>query len=117
MSAEQAERIAQRAREASERANRRAQEKIRLSQEKMQRKLDAARRRAERKAWAAERAAQDRRRRPESPTKKPMPSKGVSEPVSEGERLMILQMLEQGSISLEEAEQLLAALEGKSSRG
>jgi hypothetical protein len=117
MSAEQAERIAQRAREASERANRRAQEKIRLSQEKMQRKLDAARRRAERKAWAAERAAQDRRRRPESPTKKTMPSKGVSEPVSEGERLMILQMLEQGSISLEEAEQLLAALEGKSSRG
>jgi len=114
MSAEQAERIAERAREASERANRRAQEKIRRSQEKMQRKLDAAQRRAERKASAAERAARDRRRRPEPPVKRPMPPKAASEPVSEEERLMILQMLEQGNISLEEAEQLLAALEGKS---
>jgi flagellar biosynthesis GTPase FlhF len=111
MSADQAERIAKRAREASERANRRAQEKIRRSQEKMQRKLDAAQRRAERKARAAERAARDRRRRPESPVRKRLPS---SDPVSEEERLMILQMLEQGNISLEEAEQLLAALEGKS---
>jgi hypothetical protein len=115
LSAEQAERIADRAREASERANRRAQEKIRRSQEKMQRKLEAARRRAERKARAAERAARDRRRRPEPPARPSMPSKGVAEPVSEEERLMILQMLEQGSISPEEAEQLLAALEGKSS--
>ena len=114
MSADQAERIAERAREASERANRRAQEKIRRSQEKMQRKLDSAQRRAERKARAAERAARDRRRRPEPPVRKPMPSKATSEPVSEEERMMILQMLEQGNISLEEAEQLLAALEGKS---
>ena len=30
---------------------------------------------------------------------------------------MILQMLEQGNISLDEAEQLLAALEGKRKRG
>jgi len=114
MSAEQAERIAERAREASERANRRAQEKIRRSQEKMQRKLDAAQRRAETKARAAERAARDRRRRPEPPERRPMPTKTASDPVSEEERLMILQMLEQGNISLEEAEQLLAALEGKS---
>ena len=117
MSAEQAERIAERAREASERANRRAQEKIRKSQEKMQRKLEAAQRRAERKARAAERAAHDRRRRPESPVRRPMPVKGAAEPVSEEERLMILQMLEQGNISLDEAEQLLAALEGKSKKG
>lgn len=114
MSAEQAERIAERAREASGRANRRAQEKIRRSQEKMQRKLDAAQRRAETKARAAERAARDRRRRPEPPVRRPMPTKTASDPVSEEERLMILQMLEQGNISLEEAEQLLAALEGKS---
>ena len=114
MSAEQAERIAERAREASERANRRAQEKIRRSQEKMQRKLDAAQRRAETKARAAERAARDRRRRPEPPVRRPMPTKTASDPVSEEERLMILQMLEQGNISLEEAEQLLAALDGKS---
>lgn len=113
LSAEQAERIAQRAREASERANRRAQEKIRRSQEKMQRKLDAARRRAERKARAAERAARDRRRRPASPARPSTPSRAAAQPVSEEERLMILQMLEHGHISLEEAEQLLSALEGK----
>jgi hypothetical protein len=114
LSAEQAERIAEKARQASERANRRAQEKIRRSQEKMQRKLDAARRRAERKARAAERAARDRRRRPVSPAQPPTPIKTAAEPVSEEERLMILQMLEQGNISLDEAEQLLAALEGRS---
>jgi hypothetical protein len=113
LSAEQAERIAERAREASERANRRAQEKIRRSQEKMQRKLEAARLRAERKARAAERAARDRRRRPESP-ERPVPPSRVSDPVSDEERLMILQMLEQGKVTPEEAEQLLAALEGKS---
>lgn len=113
MSAEQAERIAERAREASERANLRAQEKIRRSQEKMQRKLEAARRRAEQKARAAERAARDRRRRPEPPVRRPMTTKPAFEPVTEEERLMILKMLEQGNISLEEAEQLLAALEGK----
>jgi hypothetical protein len=111
LSAEQAERIAERAREASERANRRAQEKIRRSQEKMQRKLEAAQRRAERKARAAERAARDRRRRPEPPER---PARPRSEPVSDEERMMILQMLEQGKVAPEEAEQLLAALEGKS---
>ena len=111
LSADQAERIAERAREASERANRRAQEKIRRAQEKMQRKLEAAQRRAERKARAAERAARDRRRRPEAPERPVTPR---SEPVSDEERLMILQMLEQGKVTPEEAEQLLAALEGKS---
>jgi hypothetical protein len=110
LSAEQAERIAERARQASERANRRAKEKIRRSQEKMQRKLEAAQRRAERKARAAERAARDRRRRPEPPER---PIKPSSEPVSDEERMMILQMLEQGKVTPEEAEQLLAALEGK----
>lgn len=114
LNAEQAERIAEHARLASERANQRAQEKIRRAQEKMERKLEAARLRAERKARAAERAARDRRRRPEPSTWSPASPKIVSEPVSEEERLMILQLLEQGKITTEEAEQLLAALEGKS---
>ena len=114
MSAEQAERVAERAREASERANQRAQEKIRRAQEKMERKLEAVRRRAEMKARAAERAARDRRRRPEPPGWTSSPPKTPSEPVSEEERLMILQLLENGKITTEEAEQLLAALEGKS---
>lgn len=113
LSAEQAERIAERARMASERANQRAQEKIRRAQEKMQRKLEAAQRRAERKARAAERAARDRRRRPESTEWVPPSTRQPIEPVSEEERLMILQLLEQGKITSEEAEQLLAALEGK----
>jgi hypothetical protein len=33
--------------------------------------------------------------------------------VTEEERLMVLQLLEQGKITMDEAEQLLAALEGK----
>jgi DUF4097 and DUF4098 domain-containing protein YvlB len=114
LSPEEAERIAQRTRKATERANQRAQEKMRRAQEKMHRKLDAARRRAERRTRAAERAARDRRRRPESPTWSSSPARAVSEPVSEEERLMILQLLEQGKVTTEEAEQLLAALEGKS---
>ena len=114
ISPEQSERIAQRAREASERAGARAQEKMRRAQEKLERKLEAARRRAEMKARAAERAAHDRRRRPESfQWSPPSKTRGGTEPVSEEERMMILQMLEQGKISIEEAEQLLSALEGK----
>jgi hypothetical protein len=42
------------------------------------------------------------------------PSTPPSDPVSEDERLMILRMLEQKKISMEEAEILLSALEGKS---
>jgi hypothetical protein len=112
LSAEQAERIAQRAQEASDRARVRADERIQRAQEKMERKLEAARRRAEIKARAAERAARDRRKRPES-TDWMAASRTPVEPVSDEERLMILQLLEQGKITPSEAEQLLAALEGK----
>jgi hypothetical protein len=113
ISQERAEKIAEKTRRASERANKRAQEKMQRAQDKMQRKLEAARRRAERKARAAERAARDRRRRPESYKFSPLKPKQVQEPVSDEERLMILEMLEQGKISIDEAEQLLEALEGK----
>jgi regulator of protease activity HflC (stomatin/prohibitin superfamily) len=113
LSAQQAERIAQRAQEAGERARRRAEERIQRAQEKMERKLEAARRRAEMKARAAERAARDRRKRTEPADWAPTPKAPV-EPVSEEEHLMILQLLEQGKITTDEAEQLLAALEGKS---
>jgi hypothetical protein len=114
MSAEQAERIAERVRMASERAHARAQEKIRRAQAKMERKLEATRRRAERKARAAEQAARDRRRKAEPIEWAPSSPKKVPEPVSDEERLMILQLLEQGKINTKEAEQLLSALEGKS---
>lgn len=113
LSAERAERIARRAQEASERARARAEEKLRQAQERMQRKLEAARRRAEAKARAAERAARDRRKRPTVFSWSSTPPPPQPEPISDEERLMILQMLEQGKITPEEAEQLLAALEGK----
>lgn len=111
-SAEHAERIARRAQEAGERARARGEEKLRQAQERMQRKLEATRRRAEMKARAAERAARDRRKRPTafSWSSTPPPQR---EPPSDEERLMILQMLEQGKITPEEAEQLLSALEGR----
>ncbi len=113
VSAEKSRKIAEKTRHATERANQRAQEKMKRAQEKMQRKVEAARRRAERKARAAERAARDRRRRPESSQWTPPKPDPAQEPVSDAERLMILEMLEQSKITIDEAEQLLAALEGK----
>jgi hypothetical protein len=111
LSPEETERIMSRARERSERASARAEEKMRRAQEKIDRKMEEARRRAEtaeqrsyrqgRKGWTFE--------FPKASTPPPSPK----EPVSDEERLMILRMLEQKKISLEEAEQLLSALEGK----
>jgi len=113
ISSEAADRIAEKTRKAKERANRHAHDKMMRAHEKMQRKLEAARRRAERKVKSAERAARDRRRRPESYQWSPQKPESVQEPVSDQERLLVLEMLEQGKISIDEAEQLLAALEGK----
>jgi hypothetical protein len=112
LSDDQARRIEDRAREASERATVRAQERVRRAQERMEQKLAAAQRKMEHKAQARERAHRHSRQGwsfniPNSP----MPP---SEPVSEDERLIILRMLEQKNISMEEAEELLSALEGKS---
>jgi hypothetical protein len=114
MSEEQARHIEERARAASERATAHAQERLRHAQEKMEQKVAAAQRRAEQKARTAERASR-RGRQSWSfgmPPVPPSPSAPV-EPVSEEERLMILRMLEQKKVSLQEAEELLAALEGK----
>lgn len=106
LSEEEQERIIEQARRTSERANERAQERIRRSQERLQRKLEAARRRSELKAQAAARRSSGRTARAEWGGAQPV------EAVSEEERLMILKMLEQKKISLEEAENLLQALEG-----
>jgi hypothetical protein len=115
LSEEQARRIEDRAREASERATARAQDRIRHSQERMELKLAAAQRKIESKAQAHERASRHGHHSwsftiPTPPT----PANPPGEPVSEDERLMILRMLEQKKISMEEAEVLLSALEGKS---
>lgn len=115
LSPEQVERITQQARETSERANARAQEKIQRAQEKLKRKLEAARRRAEMRTRAAERAARDRRKRYEPSDWSVAQTPTADQAVTDEERLMVLQMLEQQKITIEEAEQLLAALEGKAS--
>ena len=113
LSEEQAEEILRRASETNERATARAQEKIRRAQEKLARKLEAARRRSELKAQAAERRSQSRGKSSWNFEWNAPASQPARESVSDEERLMILRMLEQKKISLEEAEELLAALEGK----
>jgi DNA-binding transcriptional MerR regulator len=115
LSPEQIERIQRRAREASERAARRAEEKMRQAQERLERRLAATQQRMQQKARAAEAHARHREQRPGfgwqvAPVEPPSP---VQEPVSDEERLTVLRLLEQKKITLEEAEALLAALEGK----
>ena len=113
---DEAERIIEEARAKSERATVQAEEKLRRSQEKIERKMEAHRKRAEAQAQAAERRAHASSRRgwtfqwSGAPFASPAPSKP---PATEEERLMILRMLEQKKISLEQATQLLEALEGK----
>ena len=115
LSEEQARRIEDRAHEASERATARAQDRIRHAQERMEHKMAAAQRKIEIKAQAHEHASRHGRQSwnfniPTPPT----PATPPGEPVSEDERLMILRMLEQKVISMDQAEELLSALEGKS---
>lgn len=115
MSPEQTEKVLEKARMAGERGTARAQEKLRMAQEKLERKLEATRRLQERRARVAEEKSQAKARRPygtEGTSTSPPPTHPV-EQVSEEERLMILRMLEQKKISLEEADSLLSALEGK----
>jgi hypothetical protein len=114
LSEDQARRIEERAREASERAASRAQERIHRAQEKMEQKLAAAQRKIVFKAQARAHASRHGRHNwsfniPTPPT----PGTPPGEPVSEDERLMILHMLEEKKITMEEAEQLLSALEDK----
>ncbi len=116
LSVEQARRVEERAREASERASTRAQERMRRAQERMEQKLAAAQRKMEQKTRTVERVEASMNRRGRArifgmniPTPPPPPG----DPVSEEERLTILRMLEQKKITMEQAEQLLSALEGK----
>lgn len=112
-SQETAERISRQAREASARATARAQEKMKRAQERIQRKMEAVQRRTEQRARKEERRSQSHEKRSwgfEWPASRPEAS---GEPVSDEERLVILKMLEEKKISVEEAEQLLSALEGK----
>ncbi len=110
LSPEKTERIQERTREKIARA----QEKIRRAQERASRKIEQAQRRAERKARrSATRAAKQRDFRRTYSMDLSGRRRQQSEPVSDEERMMILNMLAEKKIGLEEAEALLAALEGK----
>jgi hypothetical protein len=115
LSEERAKELEERLEMARERAAMRAEETAQRVQERVERKLAAAQRKAERKARASavrrERRAREHHGMSYISTPPPPPTK--VDPVSEGERLMILQMLQDKKISVEQAEKLLSALEGK----
>ena len=119
LSEEEAERVMRQAQETTEQATARAQEKIARAQERIARKLEAASRKAEQRARAAERRGRGSHGSHSfsfqwpGPPRPPVPPKEAGEPVTDEERMMILRMLEEKKISPEEAEMLLAALEGK----
>jgi len=107
----------------SERINRRVQaslERAKIHIDAASRRADvkvqAAMRRAEAKARAAEVRARSWRGKVVVGGRTPMnisDSTPQDDPVSDNERLIILKMLQEKKVSLEEAEKLLAALEGK----
>lgn len=114
---------AQRAAEQIAEATRRAEERIEAIRRKAEAKTEASARRAER---ASEREARRTRQfrfnlqfdparppRPPSPPTPPAPPAPFAPAISDQECLAILKMLEQGKITVPQAEILLAALEGK----
>jgi len=117
MSEERMRELQERLELAKERAASRAATASQRAQEKMERKIAAVQRKAERKARAsAVREARKQRQRsnyvrPDIGIKPPVRSEH-KEPVSEEERMMILQMLQDQKISVDQAETLLSALEG-----
>jgi hypothetical protein len=84
-------------------------ERVGRDMDAVRRHLEAAQRRVEE---AIRRAQREGMRHVEFHKAPPGPAVSA-EPVSDEERLMILQMVEQGRISVEDAERLLAALEGE----
>jgi hypothetical protein len=102
---QRAEELAERAREQAEHAAERARQQAERLREKSSRK--GARGRWN---WGGEMPSPPKPPAPPAPLRPPKPV----EPVTEQERLAILRMVENKQISIEEAERLLAALEGRS---
>jgi hypothetical protein len=118
LSEERAKEIEERLERAKERAAQRAEAAAEKARVKLDLKVAAAQRKADRKARAAAvRAARKERqsRGERSYTILTPPPTKPEESVSEEERMMILQMLQDKKISVEQAEKLLAALEGRGS--
>ena len=115
------EQVAPRIQEATQRALRAAEQAQRHT-ERAQRRVGAAVRRAEEKMRAAERRSHfmgvvshrgfDHPFIPTPPVP-PAASTPPSEPASDEERLAVLKMLQEKKISLQEADKLLSALEGR----
>ena len=118
---EQIDHFQERAHAASQLASERVQEKLSQAQERLERKLEQAERKAERQARASEaraHAATERARHREQRVSRgystrPGEPEAFHDPVSDEERLLILKMLQEKKISMEDAESLLSALEGK----
>ena len=124
LSSDMHERISRRVEEAARHAleaSLRAQEQS----DKVQRRVDSAMRRAEEKMRSSERRSMhmgikvgrfgadiDTARAP-IPSMSPSPLRPTSEPVTDAERLTILKMLQAKKITLQDAEKLLSALDGK----
>ncbi|MHB8626066.1 MAG: SHOCT-like domain-containing protein [Aggregatilineales bacterium] len=118
-SAQAAERIGERIRRQAERAAERAAEQGRRQAE---RAAERAQREAERAQRHAQRHGRDFRfdwqwggwgPRPPEPPMPPSSPRAPSEPVTDTERMTILKMVEAKQITVEEAQRLLAALEGR----
>ena len=93
----------------------RVRQAVERASDKVRRKAEAAQRKAERQTARSRREwAWGFGAPPRGPgaTPEPPPAPPV-EPVSEAERLSILRMLAEGKISVDDAEKLLAALEGR----
>ncbi len=106
LSEERTNEIQERLEQARQRATQRAEDAARRAQSKIERKLAAAQRKV---------ARQSHRFQPKSVSVDidALRTKTHGEPVSDDERMLILEMLQEGKLSVEQAEELLAALEGK----
>jgi hypothetical protein len=119
LSSELHERISRRVEQATRRAleaSMRAQEQT----DRVHRRVDSAMRRAEEKMKTAEQRSKHMGIKVgrfggsyDNPRPSVPPQRPASEPVTDDERLAILKMLQEKKISLQDAETLLAALEGK----
>lgn len=117
MSGVDASAIARRARAAAERAGERARRHAERAQRRAEQRAERARRRAEsrarRRAHVEARVAFGDRSRPWRVEWDSGQAARAGDPVSDEERLAILRMVEQKKISVQEAEKLLSALEGR----
>ncbi len=109
VSDEKAQAIAQRAQARAERAREKIQRAAKRAQERTARKMARAQQREARAAKRKNKKSKHKRSWEFGGRTTP-----ASDPVSDEERMLILQMLADGKVTTDQAENLLAALEGKS---